>query len=125
MKMKMINSSLAITLFAGLTCISLMAMQKSDSIRLLVAVKTANPLLVKQLLDSNVKGNNVEAEDNRGSKLIHIAAQNGNAEIVGLLLAAGASINSKNLDLESPLNVAARNGHANVIQLLSKAGADQ
>lgn len=54
----------------------------------------------------------------------YAAAQNDHQDVVMVLIAAGADVNSVNLLEESPLYVAARNGHQGVVQSLIAAGAD-
>ena len=49
---------------------------------------------------------------------LSIAAQEGHAKVVRVLIAAGANVNRMNKNHASPLFLAARNGHANILQQL-------
>lgn len=53
-----------------------------------------------------------------------IAAKDGSAEIVRLLLNAGASSNAETFREWTPLRASASGGHAEVVQMLLEAGAD-
>ena len=66
----------------------------------------------------------VDIADNAGNTPLQIAALEGNAGIVDLLLKAGCDTACKNIDLETPLIDAVENGHLEVVQLLLKAGLD-
>ena len=56
---------------------------------------------------------------------LHWAALNGNAEIAGLLIAAGANLDAATrLGAHTPLHVAAREGHGEIVAVLAEAGAD-
>lgn len=55
---------------------------------------------------------------------LHAASQNGHAEIVRLLLAAGADVNAKGDDEVTALHAASQNGHVEIVKLLLAAGAD-
>jgi ankyrin repeat protein len=60
-----------------------------------------------------------------GSTALHHAAWRGHADVVKLLLQAGADVNAKTRsNSETPLHLAAMHGHTDVIQLLLQAGAD-
>ena len=66
-----------------------------------------------------------EALAKAGATALFIAAQNGNVEVVGLLIKAGADIDkTRTVDGAAPLFVAAQLGYVNVVDLLLKAGAD-
>jgi ankyrin repeat protein len=55
---------------------------------------------------------------------VHTAALKGHAEVVTILLKAGAEVNAKVLENCTPLYYAAENGHAEVVKILLMAGAD-
>lgn len=66
----------------------------------------------------------LDIADNAGNTPLQIAALEGNAEIVKVLLDAGCDINCKNIDQDTPLIDAVENGHLDVVRLLLKAGLD-
>lgn len=49
---------------------------------------------------------------------MHIAARQGNAEAVDLLLKRGASPNNATKDLYTPLHIAVREGHMDITKML-------
>jgi ankyrin repeat protein len=61
---------------------------------------------------------------NNGASLLHVAAQYGHSEVVKLLLAAGANVNSRRQDQATPLYIAAFHGYSPVVELLLTAGAN-
>jgi uncharacterized protein len=69
-------------------------------------------------------GADVNAQDTDGDTALHGAAQNGNVEIIGLLLDKGANLNAKNKLGGTPLMWAAVWGKDDAAQLLLKRGAD-
>ena len=54
---------------------------------------------------------------------IHMAAEDGNIEVVKQHIAAGTDVNAKEED-GTPLHYAAWNGHKEIVELLIAAGAD-
>jgi ankyrin repeat protein len=77
---------------------------------------------VKTLLQ---QGSDVNAAQGDGMTALHWAAMKGDAELVQMLVYAGANVKATTrLGGNTPLVVAARNGHAAVVQALLKAGAD-
>ena len=89
--------------------------------RLIDAVKQSDAKTVRTLLASRVDVNGTEMD---GSTALHWAAQRDNAEIAGLLLAAGANPKVATRYKILPLYLAATNGNADIIGRLLKAGAD-
>lgn len=63
-------------------------------------------------------------EDNAGNTPLQIAALEGCAPIVKLLLEAGCDVDCRNIDIDTPLIDAVENGHLEVVQLLLDAGAN-
>ena len=61
---------------------------------------------------------------NDGATALILASQNGNAEIVKLLLEKGSDINLQRSDGFSALMAAVKDGHADVAKLLLEKGAD-
>ncbi len=88
------------------------------------AVCKGNQNAVRRLL-SNKEGpsvNDVLTEEKWTS--LHVAAREGHADIVRLLVELGAKVNSRAVDGRSAACVAAYLGHANVISALAELGAD-
>ena len=82
-----------------------------------------NDAVQVRLLIAN--GEDVNAAHGDGMTGLHWAAENGNPEIVGILLESEADVESvTRLGAYSPLHLAARRGHASVIRLLLEASAD-
>jgi len=63
--------------------------------------------------------------DNMGRTALHLAAGDGQAEIVELLLRADASPHVRNVKGRQPLHEACTVGHASVVQALLSGGADE
>ena len=59
-----------------------------------------------------------QAVDGRGRTALHWAAVKGNVAIIGLLLDAGASPNTRDKDGKTPLDHAAGKGHQQALELL-------
>ena len=55
---------------------------------------------------------------------LHLAAARGHADVVKLLIDAGADLNKGDMHNNTPLHLAAARGHADVVKLLIDAGAD-
>ena len=72
---------------------------------------------VRLLLAANASVDAALHEDS--STPMHVAAQNGNAPIVQLLLQAGADTTLCRSDGETPLDAAHRNGHSECVELLT------
>ena len=71
------------------------------------------------------EGSDVNAARGDGMTGLHWAALNGNAEIVRLLVGAGAALEAgTRLGAHRPLHVAARAGHGEVVETLVGAGAE-
>ena len=71
-------------------------------------------------------GANIEAREERGEKNtpLLIAAKNGNAEIVKVLLEKKANIEARNDAGDTPLFVAAKEGHEEIVKMLLNAEAN-
>jgi ankyrin repeat protein len=86
----------------------------------LAVCKNYRPLLdflLKQAVD-------LEARDDHGTRILHLAALNGRKDIVKLLLDRGAEIEAKDKDELTALHCAARKGHEAVVKLLLDRGAE-
>ena len=81
------------------------------------AVKKSDKNLIAKLLK---KGQDVSAVDNNGFTSLHIAAQQGNVDVVELLLREGinVAINIKDNRGLTPLHWAIQNGHSEVVKIL-------
>ncbi|WP_051359856.1 ankyrin repeat domain-containing protein [Adhaeribacter aquaticus] len=73
------------------------------------AVKSGNLEEVKSLLDN--EPDIVNTKDNKGYTLLHLAAQEGNGDLIKLLLERGADINALTEDGQSPMEIAIKQGH--------------
>lgn len=78
------------------------------------AAERGNVERVKELLD--------QASYADYDRALVLASENGHAEIVGILLDAGAD---SNFNYNAPLRWAAENGHVDVVKLLLAAGANE
>ena len=86
------------------------------------AAHRGDAMAVRALL---AEGADVNAAHGDGMTGLHWAAFNGNAEIAGLLVAAGAELEAETrLGAHRPIHVAAKEGHGQVVALLLEAGAD-
>jgi ankyrin repeat protein len=61
---------------------------------------------------------------NDGVTPLYTAAQNGQVEVIKMLVSLGANVNAPNNLGATPVYVAAGNGHAHVIEALAELGAD-
>lgn len=93
----------------------------AGDLRLIEAVKSNDPALVRTLVAQHVSPAAVDAE---GSTALHYAARNRNLPIADQLLAAGAPVKASNRYNITPLSLACDNGDAPMIEHLLKAGAD-
>ena len=75
---------------------------------------------VLQALKSSVSPN---AVDSYGRNGIHMAAGNGHAQIVKLLVDAGADAAAENAEGSTPLHWACLNGHVDIVEFLLDKGA--
>lgn len=87
-----------------------------------IAAYLGEPEHVERLLEENPKAVN-ERIDGAGYPL-HAAAGSGNAEVVQMLLDAGAEVNARSQRNNTALHVAAGRGHSEVVALLLAHGAD-
>lgn len=65
-----------------------------------------------------------ETDDDTGGTPLHEAAKSGHVDVVEMLLARGASVDSRNRYGETPLYLAAAWGHSSVARRLLECGAD-
>ncbi len=72
-----------------------------------------------QFLAQLPNGANVNIQDENGLSPMHLAASNGNIEMVNSLLKKGADINIKDNQDRSPMHFAALNGKTDMVQFLA------
>ena len=74
-------------------------------------------------------GGDVNEQTEDGSTTLHAASENGHAEVVNILIQAGAEVNTQIKDGlwkgNTPIHFASRHGHVEVITALLAAGADK
>ncbi|MFC1781263.1 ankyrin repeat domain-containing protein [Planctomycetota bacterium] len=70
------------------------------------------------------QGADINEESALSTNNLHIAARNGNREIVELLIDEGADVNAKTSYNITPLHYAVENGHKEIVELLLANGAD-
>jgi ankyrin repeat protein len=90
------------------------------------AVSRGEPKTVALLLEAGTKTGaaDVNARNDVGEALVHDAAMRKSADVMKLLLAAGADVNvASTLQKQTPLHVAARCGQIEVLRVLVDAGA--
>jgi len=86
------------------------------------AAREGDLATVKRLLK---EGGDVNAALGDGTTALHHAAMRGDADMVSVLLYAGANVRATTrLGGYTPLHLASQRGHEQVIQLLVKAGAN-
>ncbi|XP_035269070.1 CARD- and ANK-containing Inflammasome Adaptor Protein [Anguilla anguilla] len=76
------------------------------------------------LLESLLKGNDVNNVSSSQETLLHIAAQHGQLSIVEFLISKGARLDMKDGQGYTALHRAAEKGHTSTAQALMRAGAD-
>lgn len=93
-----------------------------DDRPLIEAAKRGDVEAVRSLLDGGADPNAAQGD---GLTALHLAAQEGHIEIVGLLIGAGAEVEAKTrIGDYTPLHLASGGGHASVARSLLEAGAD-
>jgi ankyrin repeat protein len=89
-------------------------------LQMLDAANRGDTTRVLNALNQGITPNYV---DHNGQSPLHMAARDGNVELVRLLIARGAFINVLDSTRVTPLHLAAANGHLDVVQILIRAGA--
>ncbi len=94
-----------------------MATREIDE-RLISACATGDADLVRSLIKEH--GANVNAKDDNDDKVaaLHIACRNSSVEVVQALLDAGARVNAKDAESNTPLHEACSKGHLEIAELL-------
>jgi ankyrin repeat protein len=89
---------------------------------LIQAIEDSDPKRTQKLLG---KGADPNERNSYGYPALSIAAGSGDTTIVKLLLAAGANVNARSVNLnDTALASAAERGHPEIVRLLVQAGAD-
>ena len=95
------------------------------------AAKSENSLLLRTLLENGVSPNSSVCTSGRGddffyrSALVHAACENGNVDILALLLEFNANMDLKNGEGKTGLMIACEQDKQNVVKFLLKAGVKQ
>ena len=90
------------------------------------AAKDGDVAKVKAALAAGADIEGIDFSDNRnGRRALNYAALNNRAEVIEVLLAAGANIESQNRTRFTPLHHAAEAGAIDAIEVLLKHGADK
>ena len=107
---------------AALAIVLLTGAVAPDDKALLDATRRGDAAAVRTLLEEGADPNVAQGD---GLSALHLAAQEGNLEVVELLLGAGAKVEAKTQIGEyTPLHVASEGAHAAVVRALLEAGAD-
>eukprot|EP01091_Cochliopodium_minus_P000913 TRINITY_DN1080_c0_g6_i1.p1 TRINITY_DN1080_c0_g6~~TRINITY_DN1080_c0_g6_i1.p1 ORF type:complete len:739 (-),score=227.44 TRINITY_DN1080_c0_g6_i1:18-2234(-) len=85
-------------------------------------IKMGNTKMLQKEIKKNKKL--LEIVDDKGSSLLHSASQEGNVEMVKMLLECGANINAIDKEKYTPVLEAASQKHFNVVKLLLDKNAD-
>ena len=97
----------------------------AEASELHVAAEKGDAAAVKRLIDG---GAQIDVLDDSGSTALYVAAKSGRAEIVVLLLAAGANPRHQTMgryySIGTPLHAAVREGHLDAARALLDAGVD-
>ena len=108
--------------FAVLAVALLTGAAAPDDEELLDATKRGDVAAVRSLLKEGADPN---ASQGDGLSALHLAAQEGNVDIIDVLLAAGAGIEAKTrIGDYTPLHLASWGAHASAVGALIAAGAD-
>ena len=106
-------------------CLGILGPIHAEAGELHVAAEKGDAAAVKRLIEG---GAQVDALDGSGSTALYVAAQSGRAEIVVLLLAAGANPRHQTMgryySIGTPLHAAVREGHLAAARALLDAGVD-
>ncbi|KAM4641374.1 CARD- and ANK-domain containing inflammasome adapter protein-like [Discoglossus pictus] len=76
------------------------------------------------LLESILKGSDINAVNSSGETLLHVAAANGHVPVIEFLIGKGAKVDAKDKKRKTPLHRAAEKGHAEAVRVLLQAGAN-
>ncbi|GCC25901.1 hypothetical protein chiPu_0004313 [Chiloscyllium punctatum] len=83
-----------------------------------IAASKGSVAVIKELLKFNKAGVTTARNKTKESTPLHLAAAGGHAEVVKVLLEAGASATDENAEGMNTIHLAAKNGHINVLEAL-------
>ncbi|XP_067887441.1 transient receptor potential cation channel, subfamily N, member 1 isoform X5 [Heterodontus francisci] len=83
-----------------------------------IAASKGSVAVIKELLKFNKAGVTTARNKTKDSTPLHLAAAGGHAEVVKVLLEAGASAIDENAEGMNAIHLAAKNGHINVLEAL-------
>lgn len=86
------------------------------------AVSSQQPQLIARLL--KIKGNTINDPGSGGLRPLHRACARGHLQIVQMLIAHGADLETLSDTDEPPIHYACKRGNPSVIDAMVKAGAD-
>ena len=95
---------------------------QDDKTALFHAAERNKPSVIEAILESPEGKELLSVNDQYDNLPIHVASRMGNVDCVRLLLDAGADIDNKNEDEQTPLHLAAMNGRTRVVELILRLG---
>src|ERR1700741_498199 len=120
----LVNSALALSLFAALTYGPTAAAQATEqqlNVHLLEFSKSQDEARARRMVE---EGAAVNSRNRAGETPLILWVKAGNAGMVAWLIEKGAAVNQDALDRTTPLMAAAFAGRADIMQTLLDAGAD-
>ena len=87
---------------------------------LLLALKSNFPVFTCEAYAALINEKTVNYTDSFGNAPLHLAAKNGNNEVMALLLKSGAELTMRNMDEATPLLVSLNNFSVNTLQTISQ-----
>ena len=91
---------------------------QDDKTALFHAAERNKPDVIEAILESPEGKELLSVNDQYDNLPIHVASKMGNVDCVQKLLDAGADIDNKNEDEQTPLHLAAINGRTRVVELI-------
>jgi len=95
-----------------------------DDARVSQAIREGNITYVKEYIKKYKDINLPLTNDDYSNRMIHIASESKNTDILSMLIALKANINIKNKLNETPIHFAVRNNNIDTIDILLSQGAD-
>ena len=96
----------------------------TDDARVSQAIREGNITYVKEYIKKYKDINLPLTNDDYSNRMIHIASESKNTDILSMLIALKANINIKNKLNETPIHFAVRNNNIDTIDMLLSQGAD-